>query len=276
MAEYLPFQGKHSIQEAQINILFLGPFDEQSIEVTRNFALTELSGELPRSAEARGRALQIDITDPSSPAVLEERQSDLVGFRFSRVQGNGLPARVLQLEGNTLSVSFMDYESWAAATMDTVRYMHPVLVSLPLELNPVVAVSIRFMDRFTFSGNPREAEASLLFSRGNPFIASHTFEAGPTWHCNTGWFEDVSQADDRVLHNLNVASNLVELSSTVTIDHHATRHLGYPRDTLIALFAPPTSAVGLTAALDGLHERNKGILRHILIPEMLAKIGMTE
>ena len=276
MAEYLPFQGNHSIQEAQISISFLGPFDQQTIEVARNFALTELSGELPRSAEARGGTLQIDITDPSSPSVLEERQSDLVGFRFSRVQGNGLPARVLQLEGNTLSVSFLDYESWAATTMDTVRYIRPVLVSLPLELNPVVAISLRFLDRYTYSGNPGEAEASLLISKGNPYIASHTFEAGPTWHCNTGWFEEVSQADDRVLHNLNVISHLVELSSAVTIDHHATRHLGFPRDTLLTLFAPPSSAVDLTGALDGLHEGNKRILRRILVPEMLAKIGMAE
>ena len=54
MGEYLPFQEKHSIQEAQINILFLGTFEQRSIEETRRFAQAELSEELPRAAEGRG------------------------------------------------------------------------------------------------------------------------------------------------------------------------------------------------------------------------------
>jgi uncharacterized protein (TIGR04255 family) len=276
MAEYLPFHERHSIQEAQINILFPGPFDRQDIEETRGFAQAELSAVLPRSSEARGGAIRIDLTDPTSPALLEARQSDLVGFRFSKVQGNGLPARVLQLEGNTLSVSFLDYQSWAAAIQDALGYLRPVLNSLPLKLNPVIAFSLRFIDRYTYTGNPKEARAELLFEQGNPYIASHTFDAGPTWHCNTGWFDDGIQEDDQVLHNLNVTSNLVELSSTVTIDHHATRHLGAPRDTLVALFAPSGGAIGLVDALESLHDRNKSILGQALLPEMLARIGITK
>ena len=276
MAEYLPFQERHSIQEAQISILFVGSFDQRSIEEARGFAQAELSALLPRSAEARGGAIQIDLTDPASPALLEARQSDLVGFRFSSVQGNGLPARVVQLAGNTLSVSFLDYESWASAKHDALRYLHPVLVSLPLELNPVVAFGLRYIDRYTYTGNPNEARAGLLFKQGNPYIASYVFDAGSTWHCNSGWFDDAIQEGDRVLHNLNVTSSLVELSSTVTIDHHTTRHLGAPRDTLAALFVPTGGAVGLVDALESLHDRNKSILTQALLPEMLVRIGMTK
>ena len=276
MAEYIPFREKHSIQEAQINILFLGTFDQHSIEATRGMAQAELSLALPRLAEARGGAFEIDFTDPSSPALLEARQSDLLGFRFSSVQGNGLPARVLQLAGNTLSVSFLDYESWATTMRDALGYLSPVLISLPLEINPGIAFGLRFIDRYTYAGNPSEARADLLFERGNPYIASYAFEAGSTWHCNSGWFDDAIHDDDRVLHNLNVTSSLVELSSTVTIDHQATRHLGAPRDTVAALFAPSGGAKGLADALERLHDRNKSILGQALLPEMLAKIGMTK
>ncbi len=274
MAEYLPFQDKHSIQEAQISILFPGPFDQHSIEVTRGFAQAELSPVLPRSAEARGGAFEIDFTDPSSPALLEARQSDLLGFRFSSVQGNGLPARVLQLAGNTLSVSFLDYESWATTIRDVLGYLRPVLISLPLEMNPGIAFGLRFIDRYTYPDNPREARADLLFKRGNPYIASHAFEAGSTWHCNSGWFDDAIQEGDRVLHNVNVTSSLVELSSTVTIDHQATRHLGAPRDTVVAFLAPSGGEMGLVDALESLHDRNKSILEQALLPEMLARIGI--
>ena len=276
MGEYLPFQEKHSIQEAQISILFLGPFDQRSIEEARGFAQAELSGELPRVAEGRGATFQVEITDPTAPAIAQTIPSGVVGFQLSRVQGNGQVARALQLENNALSVSFMDYESWKVTIKDGLKYLRPVLNSLPLEQNPVVAFSLRFIDRYTYSGNPGDARADQIFVRGNPHITPHTFEAGPTWHCNTGWFEDPSEEGDRELHNLNVRSSLIDLSSTVTMDHHATRHLKSPRHTLDALLEPPSGAVGLVAAQEILHDRNKSILGAILRPEMLAKIGMAK
>ena len=275
MAEYLPFQERNSIQEAQISVLFAGPFDQQSIEGARGFTQAELSEELPRVAEGRGGALEIDVTDPASPALLQTRPSELVGFRLASVQGNGLPARFLQLADNILSVSIMNYELWASAKGDALRYLRSVLISLPMEQNPVVAFSLRFVDRYTYSGDPDNAQADKLFVRGNPYISPHTFDAGPVWHCNTGWFDDTAR-DDRVLHNLNVTSSLVDLSSTVIVDHHAIRHLEAPRHSLTTLFEPPAGATGLVEALESLHDRNKSILRRVLRPEMLARIGMTK
>ena len=275
MAEYLPFQGKHSIQEAQISLLFLGPFDQQSIQVTRGFVQAELSAELPRSAEVRGGSFRIDITNPAAPSPMGPMQTDVAGFQFSKAQPNGQPARVLQLAGNSLAVSFMDYESWETVKGDALQYLHPVCISLPFEQNPVVAVGLRFIDRYTFSGNPADARAELLLSRGSPHINPHTFDAGSTWHCNTGWFENPLEEGDRVLHNLNAASSLVNLSSTVTIDHNATRHLGSPRYSTNTLMAPAVGVIGLADALELLHDRNKAILAQILLPEMLAEIGIT-
>ena len=275
MAEYLPFRGKHSIQEAQINILFLGPFEQQSIQVTMGFAQSELSAELPRSAEVRGGSFRIDITNPAAPSPMGEMQTDVAGFQISKAQPNGQPARILQLANNALSVSFMDYESWDAAKCDALRYLHPVLISLPLEQIPAVAIGLRFIDRYTFSGNPDDARPDLLLMRKNPHITPHTFDSGATWHCNTGWFENPIEEGDRVLHNLNASSSLVNLSSTVTIDHNATRHLGSLRYSIDTLSTPADGAIGLTDALEGLHNRNKEILAQVLFPEMLRKIGIT-
>ena len=256
MADYLPFQDKHSIQEAQISLLFIGSFDQHTIEVARGFTQTELSGDLPRVAEGRGVAFQVDITDPAVPAMPQTMPSGVVGFRLARVKGDGQIARVLQLENNVLSVSFMDYESWEATGEDALKYLRSALISLPLEQSPIVAFSLRFIDRYTYSGDPDDARADKLFVQGNPHITPHTFDAGPIWHCNTGWFDDAAH-DDRVLHNLNVTSSLVDLSSTVTIEHQATRHLKVPRHTLATLFEPPAGATGLVEALESLHNQNK-------------------
>ena len=272
-AEYLPFNDKHSIQEAQISILFLGSFDRQAIEVSRGVTHAELSEELPQATEVRGGSLRINLFDTPASPPLTTMQSDLVGFEFSKVQGTGKRARVLQLADNTLSVSFMDYDSWQAARKDALKYLLTVLTSVPLSQNPVVAFSLRFIDRYTFSGNPKEARAALLFAGATPHLTSNTFNAGPNWHCNTGWF-DTTTGVDRVLHNLNVASSLIDLSSTVTINHHATRYLTTPRQSAETLLTPPDESTSLPNVLDNLHDQNKAVLGQLLLPEMLSKIGI--
>ena len=275
MAEYLPFQKKHSIQEAQISIPFLGSFDQRSIEKARGFAQAELSEELPLSAEAHARPFEININDFNSPALLKTTPPELVGFRLSKVQGNGQQARVLLLEHNVLSASIMDYESWEATRKDALKYLRPVLVSLPLEENPVAAFSLRFIDRYTYSGRPSEARAELLFAKENSYVAPYIFEAGPTWHCNTGWFDSTAATGrDRVLHNLNISSQPIDRSSTVMIDHHATIHVESPRQSMPALCTPPDEELGLMQALDILHDQNKEILKSMLLPEMLSRIGL--
>ena len=276
MAEYLPFHDQHSIQEAQIGIQFVGQFDRQSIETTRGFAQAALSGALPRVSEVRGGSISIDIAGPVATPSTGSIQSELVGFQFSKVQGSGQPARVLQLAGNALSVSFMDYFSWAEAKEDALCYLYPILTSLPLSQNPVVAFVLRFIDRYTFSGDPKAARADLLFVSGTPHITPHVFGAGPSWHCNTGWFETIAgEEPDRVLHNLNVTSNLVDLSSTVTINHTSTRQLRFPRHSTDALLESASKTIGMGDALESLHHQNKSILEQLLVPEMLSKVGIT-
>jgi uncharacterized protein (TIGR04255 family) len=272
VAEYLPFAEKHSIQEAQINLLFPSNFEQQSITTARGVAQAELSDSLPRLAEVRGGAIQIDISNPDAP-VPGNISSDIIGFQFAKVQGNAQPAQTITLSGNVLSVSFFDYETWIQTRQATSEYISTVLSALPLVQNPVIALGLRFIDRYTFDGLPDQAQAELLMSQQSPYVAPHVFSAGSAWHCNTGWFDQ--NTEDRILHNLNMASNLVDLSSTVTIDHQATVHLRAPRQSTQTLFTPPGEESGLMQALDRLHEQNKEILKEILLPTMLTKIGLT-
>ncbi len=272
MAEYLPFAEKHSIQEVQINLLFPANFEQQSIETARGVVQAALSSYLPRSSEVRGGAIQINLSNPEEPAPTHIA-SDIMGFSLTKVQGNGQPAQSVNLTGNILSVGFNEYEAWDKTREATHMYIAVVASALPLVQNPVIALGLRFVDRYTFDGPPDDARAELLINSGSPHVAPQIFKAGSAWHCNTGWFD--LDRTDRILHNLNMASNLVDLSSTVTIDHQATIHLGAPRQSFQTLFEPPGGQTGLMPALDHLHEGNKDILKEILLPAMLDKIGLT-
>ena len=272
MGEYLPYSEQHSIVEAQIALLFAGEFDPPQMESARRAVEAGLEGQLPRSAEIVQGSVRFDVTNRDTPVQTGPLSSSLAGFEFSRTKGNGQPARVLRLTNNQILVSVLDYEAWETTCRAVIEYIETVLLALALIGNPVLAIGLRFDDRYTFTGDHQAADAGLLFVEGNHYTAAHCFSAGPTWHCNTGWF--TSHEAGRVLHNLNVASALVDGASTATIEHAATLYLNTPRQSVEALFSPRTSNTGFRPVLDALHDDNEDILRAILKPDMLAKIGL--
>ena len=272
MGEYLPYAGNHSIQEAQVGLQFHHEFNQQEIERARSAAEADLKGVLPRSAEIRGGSVTVDLSNPDAPAQMGSVSSTMAGFQLSKVMGDGRPARALQLSGNLVSVNIVEYDGWDNVQAETIRYITTVLTPLDLELNPVVASSLRYIDRYTFNGSPDDVQANLLFADNNGYLAPRCFTVGSLWHCHTGWFESLDAG--RVLNNLNVASSIVDLSPTVTIDHQATLHLATPRQSINALLSPSAETLGLVAALNALHERNKTVLSTMLLPEILDQIGI--
>ena len=273
MSKYLPYTEQHSIQEVQVALLFQHEFDQQEIASARAGVEHEVKDVLPRSAELRGGSVTVDMSSEGAQVRAHSVESSLAGFQYSRVRGDGKPSQVLQLTDNLVSVNILDYSGWDTVRADSIKYITAVLSFLSLEANPVMATRLKFTDRYTFDGEPRDAKAELLFMKNNEHITARCFTAGPLWHCHTGWFDDVGTVG-RVLNHLNIGSNLVDLAPTVTIDHQATVQLSTPRQSLEALLSLSEGSGGLGIILDTLHDKNKEILSGILQPEMLGKIGM--
>ena len=276
MGEYLPFHENHSIQEAQVNLIFPNQFTRNAIEAAQSFTKAALSVDFPQASEIRGGSLRIDITNPPQETPPTSVTSGLVGFQFSRIQRNGQPARILSLSNNVLSVSFMDYEGWPSVQQDIEKYLTPSMARLPLTDNPVIAYGLRFIDRYNYLGDAADADAKQLFRNGNPYTAPQVFEAGSTWHSNTGWFDTrIGRSGDRILHNVNIASRPLDMTSAVTVEHNATVQLESPRHSSDALFSPAQEGqLDLLKTLELLHDQNKDVLRGALVPEMLRKIGL--
>ena len=273
MSEYLPYSDKHSIQEAQVALQFLSAFGQQEIESARSSIEADFKDILPRSAEIREGSVTLDVSNLDTPQQMGSASASLAGFQFSKVRGDGKLARVLQLSGNVVLIRILDYEIWSVSRADSIKYITAVLEPLSLAGNPVMASSLQFIDRYTFDGKPDAAKADLLFLDGNEYLTTRCFTTGPLWHCHTGWF-DLLNGSDRVLNHLNVASTVIDQAPTVTIDHRATLHLATPRQSLDALLTPPDGTLGLGAALDILHDKNKDILKAMLLTEMLDRIGL--
>ena len=273
MGEYLPYADQHSIQEARVALHFQHEFDQQEIASARASVEADLKDILPRSAELRGGSVTVNLSNLEPQVRTGSVLSSLAGFQFSRVRGDGKPAQVLQLSDNLVSVNVLEYGGWTEVRADSIKYVTAVLAPLSLAGNPIMATSLQFIDRYTFNGESRDAKAELLFVNDNEYISTRCFTAGSLWHCHTGWFDSPDPAG-RVLNQLNVGSGVVDQASTVTIDHRVTLHLSTPRQSLEALLAPTGASHSFGVALDTLHDKNKSILRTILLPSMIAKIGI--
>jgi uncharacterized protein (TIGR04255 family) len=273
VSEYLPFTEQHSIQEVQIAVHFQHEFGQEEIASARAGVEPEVKDALPRSAEMRGGSVTVDMSSQGAQVRTGSVESNLAGFQYSRIRGDGKPSLVLQLANNLVSFNVLEYGGWEIVRADSIKYIAALLSFLSLESNPVMATSLKFTDRYTFDGETSDAKADLLFVAENEYMTARCFTAGPLWHCHSGWFDDLVTAG-RVLNHLNVGSGLVDLAPTVTIDHQATVHLSTPRQSLDAFLRPSEESGGLPVILDTLHNKNKEILGAILLPEMLGKIGM--
>lgn len=271
MSRYLPYSGTHSIQEAVVAIHFRGRISSEEVRHARDVAKAELDHVLPRLNEHH-QVQEIKIEQ----GLLSQSSGEprLMGFELSKVQPDAKPARVLRLLENMLTVNFLKYQDWNSTRLDSLGYIRLLLQSIKLTTNPIQAFSLRYIDRYTYDGSLDEPRAEMLIQKSSDYIAPCCFEGGSLWHCHSGWIETYN-SENRVLHQLNIGSTIVDQVSTVTIDHNGICHLNPPRQSIESLFEPTSGRqAGIENVLNRLHDTNGHILRNTLVPEMLEMIGL--
>ncbi len=274
MGKYVPHTETHSIQEATIAVHFQGELEPGQIELTRGRVQAHLDDHFGRSQQIRGGNIDIDMTNPERPKPASG-VVNVVGFEFSRPDASGTPDRILRFSNKTLLASFKNYTGWDSVLEDSLTYIKAVLSSMPLMDCPVGAFGLRYVDRYSYEGPASDAHAALLFEKDGPYITAQCFNAGPLWHCHSGWFEDLT-AEERILNQLNVGSNVIDGISTVTIDHNAVWMLKSIRHSIETLLSSANGSTGLQDALIRLHANNKEILKAMLRRGMLDTIGMAQ
>lgn len=274
MGQYLPYSNTHSIQEAVIGVHFHDKSPSEAVRRAQEIASVKLKSAFPQSNELYQQVQEIKIDRIRQGAISQEKGPPrLAGFELSRTRADARPARVLRFLENILTVHFLEYQNWQTTLTDSLQYINTVLSPLPLATNPVMAFSLRYIDRYTFDGPHNEPRADMLLREGNTYMAPRCFDGGPLWHCHSGWFETYD-ANSRILNQLNVSSAIVDQVPTVTIDHNAICQLGVPRQSIESIIQPAAGNAGLKDALDYLHAGNSEILRNMLSAEMLDKIGL--
>jgi uncharacterized protein (TIGR04255 family) len=269
MAEYLPFAGKNAIVEMAVGIQFQSQFDSRigaAVEVIKS----DFAKDFPKFEPLQQFTLNIGApfpfpAAPSSPG--------FAGFILTRVKPDSSPARILRAMGNTVSIHFMEYDSWQQTKSKAIDYFDRCfrLMGVMAE-NPVVAVFMRYIDRFTFDGDLQAASAGLLFRENPTFLPSVIFNSGNLWHSNSGWYE-VLIGEMKALNNLSVMG-VLQPTPSITVDHTNVYSLPKPCNSSVELFDGAQNQHSVIAILDRQHLANTIILKNLLNQTMLDTIGL--
>ena len=253
-----------------VGVQFAAPLD-QMIGQSAEGIKSEFATDLPKFEPMQ--MLTISFAMPQSSALSYGSAPVLSGFNLTKPKSDGSPARVLRLVSNILSVHFFEYTSWQETKTQAISYIARCLQSLlVLDRDPITAVLLRYVDRFTFDGVAQEASASLLFRPDTKFVASRILGAGHQWHSNCGWFEPLTGTAP-TLHQLNVSSGIIQEACAVIVDHNSVYTLSKPYSSVSEL-KQGEGAASLEAILERQHRANADMLKNLLNQEMLDTIGL--
>ena len=271
MGQYLPYAGTNSIQEVALSIQLQNEFIPRILASAHQKLQTDLKDIFPR-IDLIQQIPEIVVRDGQLTPV--ENAAKLKGFELFNVKADGTPSCILRVLENTVTINFFEYNDWYSIFSKCSHWMHDVIGSLTQIPNSIEGYNLRYVDRYTYDGPITEPCAELLFQRNNSYISSQCFEVGPLWHCYSGWYED--HDENRVLNQLEVKSKVVEKVSTIIIDHNLYYRLR--KSVHINELVEQTLSNDNTQFRDSfnfLHERNSQILKAMLLPSMIEKIGLS-
>ena len=269
MGEYLPFAGTNAIVEMSVGIQVQSQFDSitgESLEaVKRDFA-----SDFPKFEPVQQFVLNIGVSVPFANPPSSPGSS---GFVLTRSKPDASPARILRVMGNTISIHFLEYDSWTQTKSLVINYFQRCFrLTGIIEKHAAVAVFMRYIDRFTFDGDPQAANAELLFRENSKFLPSVIYDSDNLWHSNSGWYDSLSD-EMKALNNLNIASTIQPVVG-ITVDHTNVFSFPKPCNSSVELFEKPQSQCALLSILDKQHLANTVILKNLLSKMMLDTIGL--
>jgi uncharacterized protein (TIGR04255 family) len=143
------------------------------------------------------------------------------------------------------------------------------LLNVPSVLNPIAAISLRFIDRFTFDGDPENASASQLFKSNTQYIPPNILSAGSLWQSNSAWLNNLI-SEQKCMHQLSVQGVKEADAAVIVVNHSINCNLDIPLTSLQEIGEQPN----LENIFDAQHRANVDVLKNILDEKIQQSIGL--
>lgn len=194
--QFLPLHDAHAIEQVLIVLQMAHPIDSESFGKVREVA-KQFSGELPGKNDIQRFVMALG-QEPSIGGQLPT--SEFHGFVMSRTAPNGVVESELRLETTSITFRTTTYTRWQSVWDQASRYFAAV-AAIYAEKNAISAVSLNYIDKFLWSGDPAKCLPNQLLRPQSPYICPHVYGLKDLWHSHTGAF---LRFDDKTKRLLNV------------------------------------------------------------------------
>ncbi len=268
--QIIPYnENKHNaIKGVAFAIEFTDPInDKQLDELIKIYNSDEsLNKLLPRFQEAEQVVVQ--VSGPSQNSQKPTRS----GVMFDSIKENGEVNWAVVPSGLNLVIQCNDYSRWDEVWGKAKEYIYKL--SPALKECTVKRVGLEYMDKF-FILDKEMGWADKLFKKESDFIARNIFKIDDLWHSHHGFFEKNSN-NEQTLTRINIdhvsdsqnKDNLEEFCVEIRT-HHSTSINTVPLKEICATNA-------LEEEMLSHHQKNKDVLKNLLIEDVLKEIGLKE
>lgn len=272
MSHFEPSNGAHSIMECVVFFEF-APGLQAAMP-----SLKELKSDLADLMPKADTTNNINIVFSHNNDSIQPNSSIIGGIQLSRIAPDGSMEWWLVVDLNSIHVHSLKYSRWSEIAPVFMRVIESISKRMSRVPTPMVAVGMKWVDQFIFRGPAVEYDARNLLRGDSKHLNTGSFEAGPRWHCHTGWFDDSAVSGFGALNQLNIDSGFFPIDGsqqlTVTVDH--TLQLRAEHPTHLVAFAPSThdSLAALSGLMENLHRANKQTLAALLNDAILERIDL--
>jgi len=252
MSNTYPIYRSHAIKELIFALQFREAFDKDSLE--KLIQSERLKSELPNVEK---------INETSS----------LAGVEFRHFKDDEKIDWMLRVHGNFISVNCLDYEGWKKVWSHARQYLEWVVKS---QQNSLEEIMLQYVDLFVYEGQLSEYSLTELFDEKAPYLTQKIKAAGPLWHINHGWFDQVEQFQARCLNILNInTAQMADSRALLTqIEHRGQIQFGESITEVTSLFVSSDNHAPIDDIISYLHQNNKNIMLELLQPNMAKRLGL--
>lgn len=191
---------------------------------------------------------------------------------FAFLRPNGAANWSMDVGGNQVSVECFLYTRWNRVWEAAGKYIKQATAVLGEAQKALQIASIELTVRDVFVSSDQNYRLFDLFDEESGYVSRRIFNINGAWHCNSGWFEPLSDSA--------AALNHLNTDATPTEDQRAWQigitHLQQER------FLSPIPIASLVAnassivddSMSRMHNQNKSLLCRLLKSEMTNKIGL--
>lgn len=270
MPSFEPIAEKNSIQEAVFALHLAQAVEPAQVQSKFDAVREQLKDHFPAEPEEiKFLSLTIGAGESSSTA-----SHQFGGFSLRRLSASGQPELVARVMNDLVTFNVLLYTRWAKVGPQAEAILNALSMSLIPDGPAVKGISLRFIDRFNWTGKDDEPEPALLIKRESSFVFPKAFEAGKLWHCNTGWFAQAQCVGGKILNQFGIQSAIREGRLAIVIDHNQLYQSPTPLDAR-QLFSGEEKSLfrGIT---NELHWLNKEVLGATLVDAAQQRIGLYE